>query len=218
MHCREEMKTEKFCAPQETSHKNNRKMDVDNTGPNPTEELGLWKSLRQGGASSCFSQVTALLASVAEGGGDPWAGRGVTKHHSAAPCSRTGDQLTKLNLSLARGATFRCHSTLTNSCQKHSNVSLPHTPAKGTTKICLGENALLCWLQSNNPPFASLRCRCPSDQRENKSFLEYSLSFCTKCLPSHTKINLSAGSFPFVAQPSLWESLFLAKSINAQPN
>lgn len=193
-------------------------MDVDKMGPNPSGELGLQKSLRQGGASSCFRQVTALWASVAEEGGDPWAGRRVTQHHWAAPCSRTRDQLTKLNLSLPRGAMLWCHSTPTDPCQEHSDVSLPHTPAKGTTEICLGENALLCWLQSNNPPFASLWCRCPSDQRENKSFLECSLSFCTKCLPSHTKINLSAGSFPFVPQPSLWESLFLARSINAQPN
>lgn len=36
-------------------------MDVDNMGPNLTEELGLWKSLRQGGASSCFRQLCGHL-------------------------------------------------------------------------------------------------------------------------------------------------------------
>lgn len=39
-----------------------------------------------------------------------------------------------------------------------------------------------------------------------------------KRLPSHTRINLCTGIFPFVAQPSLWESLFCSAQLATAAN
>lgn len=82
------------------------------------------------------------------------------------------------------------------------------TPAKGTTKSSVLVKTVLCGLQTHKPPFSSLWHRCPSDQRENKPFLEYSLSFCRRAfLPTpelisaqvvfHLKLNLPCGKAYF---------------------
>lgn len=132
------------------------------------------------------------------------------------------DQLTKRNTSPARGVTDWWCSNPADLYQMYSSLHLPrthqHTCKWNYKNLTFGENDVLCRLQIHKPQFSSLLHRCPSDQREGKSFLEYSLSFCRSAFLPTPKINLSAGSFPFVAQPSLWESLFLDNGINAQPN
>ena len=127
-----------------------------------------------------------MWAFVAVGGGNPQAvprgGRRVTQGHSAAPCCSAGDELIKLNISPTRGATFWSRSNPADLYQMYGNVHLPcthwHTCKWNYQMLRFGENAVLHQLQIHKPPFSSLLHRCPSDQRENKSFLEYSLSFC----------------------------------------